>query len=148
MLTFQSSSQALHQSFHVRTVVLLLSTLSSCPNISLKRKFKGEYSTYTERRSASETAIQLAPLSFYCRYQFHPKPPPPPPPLGHRPGIGTKNLPPPWGFCIIAFARERGFVGAAPEGRAFLYKRCLPFWNFHYDARNWRLITLWGYLLL
>ena len=46
------------------------------------------------------------------------------------PGICTKNLSPPWGFCILAFARGWGFVGIAPEGRAFVCKRFLPFVEF------------------
>ena len=44
------------------------------------------------------------------------------------PGICSKNLSLPWGFCILAFARGGwGFVGVAPEGRAFVYKQFLPF---------------------
>ena len=43
------------------------------------------------------------------------------------PGIYPKNLPLPWGFCILAFARGWGFVGVAPEGWAFVYKQFLPF---------------------
>ena len=39
--------------------------------------------------------------------------------------IFTKNLLPPWGFCNLAFVWGRGFVGAAPEGRAMVYKWCL-----------------------
>ena len=46
------------------------------------------------------------------------------------PGICNKNLPPPWGFCILAFARGWRFDGVGPKGRAFVYKRFLPFLEF------------------
>ena len=50
---------------------------------------------------------------------------------------------PTWGFFILVFARGE-FVGVAPERRAFVYERFLPFWNFQYNGKNWRLTTLWG----
>ena len=48
------------------------------------------------------------------------------------PGICTKNLLPPYGFCILAFARGggRAYVGVAPEGQAFVHTRFLPFLEF------------------
>ena len=49
------------------------------------------------------------------------------PPLRAPSRICTKRLPPPWGFCIL-----------------FVYKQFLPFWNFHYNGKNWRLTALWG----
>ena len=49
--------------------------------------------------------------------------------------ICTKNFPPPWGFCIQAFARGTRICCAAPEWRAFVYKRCLPFLKF---ASQWQ----------
>ena len=53
------------------------------------------------------------------------------PPPRAPPGICTENSPPLWGFCILIFARGgRGFLGVCPEGRAFVYKRFLPFLEF------------------
>ena len=71
------------------------------------------------------------------------------PPRAHS-GICTKNLPPPWGFCIQAFAwGGGGFVGEAPEGWAFVWNDVCHFWNFHYNGKNWRLTQHFGvYLLL
>ena len=43
----------------------------------------------------------------------------------------------------VVFARG-GFVGVGPEGRALSAYNFCHFWNFHYDRKNWRLITLWG----
>ena len=48
----------------------------------------------------------------------------------HTPGICIKYCPTPWGFCVIAFARERAFVGVPPEGRAFVCKRFFPFLKY------------------
>ena len=47
------------------------------------------------------------------------------------PGDLHEKFPPPWGilhprFCSVG----RGFAAIAPEGRAFVYKRFLPFLEF------------------
>ena len=60
------------------------------------------------------------------------------------PGICTKNLPPPWGFSILTFVREAGICWGSSEGRAFVCKRFLPFLEFSYNGKNWRLTALWG----
>ena len=73
---------------------------------------------------------------------------PPPPPPGAPPGICTKNLSPPWGFCILAFAGGGGggenLLGYLPRGRHLSINNFCHFLNFHYNGKNWRPTTLWG----
>ena len=62
------------------------------------------------------------------------------------PGICTKNLPPPWGFCILAFAPGGGgncWDSSRGAGICLLTISAI-FWIFHYNGKNWRLTTLWG----
>ena len=51
-------------------------------------------------------------------------------PPSHPRGFAPKICPHPGAFAFKLFPEGRGFVGAAPEGRAFIYKRCLPFLKF------------------
>ena len=63
------------------------------------------------------------------------------------PEICTKHLPPPWGFCILAFARGGGggdLLGLLLRGGHLSVNDFCYFWNFHYNGKNWRLTTLWG----
>ena len=46
------------------------------------------------------------------------------------PGDLHQKFTPTLGFCNLAFARGWGFVGVAPEGRAFVYKQVLLFLEF------------------
>ena len=46
------------------------------------------------------------------------------------PGICTKLLHHPGAFESKFLPGRRGFVGVGPEGRAFVCKRFLPFWEF------------------
>ena len=46
------------------------------------------------------------------------------------PGFAPKICPHPGAFGSKLLPSGRGFVGAAPEGRAFVNKRCLPFLKF------------------
>ena len=63
----------------------------------------------------------------------------------HPRGFAPKFLPPPWGFCILAFAQGWGYVGIAlSRGGHLSTNDFYHFWNFHYNGKNWRLTTLWG----
>ena len=54
------------------------------------------------------------------------------------PGIYTKHLPPPWGFCIQAFARGGGdLLGQLPRGGHLSINDVCHISNFHYNGKNW-----------
>ena len=69
---------------------------------------------------------------------MHNHPPCPPP------EIFTKKLPPPRGFCILAFARGGGLVGIAPEGQAFVYKQFLTFLEFSLQWQDLVTDSTWS----
>ena len=61
------------------------------------------------------------------------------------PGHLHKKFAPTLGLFHPSFCRGGGgFVGIAPKGREFVYKRIFHVWNFHHDGKNWRLTTLSG----
>ena len=72
------------------------------------------------------------------------------PPPRAPPGICTKSLPLPWGFCIQAFARGgEDLLGQLPRGGLLSINDVCHVWkffpgNFHYiyNGKNWRLTTL------
>ena len=67
-------------------------------------------------------------------------------PLPRTPGNLHQKFAPTLGLLHPSFC-PGGFVGAAPERWAFVYKRCLPFSNFHYNGKFLQLTTLWGLLV-
>ena len=59
----------------------------------------------------------------------------------HPRGFAQKTCPHPGAFASWLFPGGQGFVGIAPKGRAFVYKRFLLFLKI---SKSWRLTTLWG----
>ena len=59
------------------------------------------------------------------------------------PGDLHQKFAPTMGLLHTSFCLG-GFVGIAPEGRAFVKNDFCHFWNFHHNDKNWRLTTLWG----
>ena len=50
-------------------------------------------------------------------------------PPAHPGGFAPKTCPHPGAFASKLLHGGRGFVGQLGEGRAFVYKRCLPFFE-------------------
>ena len=68
--------------------------------------------------------------------------------IPRTPGIGTKHFSPPLGFCIQDFSRGGGdLLGQLLTGGHLSVNDVCHFWNFHYNGKNCRLITLCGLLI-
>ena len=59
-----------------------------------------------------------------------------------------QNFAPTLGLLHPSFCRGWGFIGIAlSRGGHLSINDFYHFWNFHYNGKNWRLTTLWGWFV-